>query len=152
MDIKENRPCIYVASDHAGFELKSYLLDYLQKNNIESSDLGCYSLQSVDYPDYAYKLVEHMKKSPLSIGILLCGSGIGMSIAANRFKMIRAALCTNSAMATLARTHNNANVLVMGARIINNETALECLEAFMKTEYTEKKYQTRIDKLSMGEC
>lgn len=152
MDIKENMPCIYVASDHAGFELKSYLLDYLQKNNIESSDLGCYSLQSVDYPDYAYKLVEHMKKSPLSKGILLCGSGIGMSIAANRFKMIRAALCTNSTMATLARTHNNANVLVMGARIINNETALECLKAFMKTEYTEKKYQTRIDKLSMGEC
>lgn len=132
-----------IASDHAGFELKQVITQFLKDNNQEFIDLGCNNTDSVDYPDYAHKLASNLKNK----GILICGSGIGMSIAANRFSHIRAALCITPEMAKLSREHNDANVLVLGARITNQNTALECVKVFMNTEFKAGHHQIRVDKL-----
>lgn len=134
---------IVIASDHAGFELKQVITQFLKDANQEFIDLGCDNAESVDYPDYAYKLVSNLTDK----GILICGSGIGMSIAANRFSHIRAALCSSPEMAKLSREHNDANILVLGARIINQNTALECLKVFMNTPFKAGHHQIRVDKL-----
>ena len=143
----EKKYMIVIASDHAGFDLKQYIIQHLKSINQSFIDLGCNSIDAVDYPDYAYKLAETINSKKAERGILICGSGIGMSIAANRFPYIRAALCTDPIMAKFSREHNDANVLVLGARIIDNNTALECFEAFMNTEFKGGKHQIRIDKL-----
>ncbi len=142
---------IAIASDHAGFELKEQLISYLEQKKYQIIDLGCSSKDSVDYPDYANKLVDSLKEQQVLRGILICGTGIGMSVAANRFNHIRAALCTNSLMAKFAREHNDANVLVLGARIIDQQTALDCVKSFLSTEFTETRHQLRIDKLARRE-
>lgn len=143
---------IIIACDHAGVNLKDYLIDYLKKNAIEFIDLGCYNETSVDYPDYAQKLVKEMKVNPLLTGVLICGTGVGMSISANRFKHIRAALCMIPEMAKLAREHNNANVLVLGARLISRQNALKCLNTFLSTEFSnDDRHLNRINKLNNGE-
>ena len=139
---------IIIASDHAGFKLKASIIEYLKQNNLEFIDLGCYSEETVDYPDYAYKLAKSIKENPLYKGVLVCGSGIGMSIAANRFKYIRAALCSNALMAQLSRQHNDANVLVLGERIIDKKVALECVHEFIQNEFKGMHHQARIDKLN----
>lgn len=136
---------IFIASDHAGFNLKSAIINHLKELNLE--DLGCSSSDAVDYPDYAQKLCNKITQTPSSKGILICGTGIGMSIAANRFKSIRAALCTNPIMAKASIEHNDANILVLGARIINNEIALACINEFLHTKFKGEKHQKRIDKL-----
>ncbi len=133
---------ILIAADHAGFALKKILIEAL---NYKVVDLGCHINDSVDYPDYAQALCKKMGNNDR--GILICGSGIGMSMAANRFKHIRAALCTNVYMAKMAREHNDANVLVLGARIIDEETALACLNEFLLTEFKGEKHKIRVDKL-----
>ncbi len=138
---------IAIASDHAGFDLKQYIIQHLKSSNQAFIDLGCNSIDAVDYPDYAYKLVEVLESKKAEKGILICGTGIGMSIAANRFTYIRAALCTDPIMAKFSREHNDANVLVLGARIIDNKTALECFKAFMSTDFKGQQHQIRIDKL-----
>ncbi len=142
---------IAIASDHAGFELKEQIISYLKQKKYQITDLGCFSKESVDYPDYANRLVETLKDQQVLRGILVCGTGIGMSIAANRFNHIRAALCTNSQMAKLAREHNDANVLVLGARIIDQQAALDSVQVFLDTEFTETRHQLRIDKLTKGD-
>lgn len=136
---------IIIASDHAGFELKKYIIAQLKEENF--IDLGCNSLDSVDYPDYAQILAKTMQKNAAKFGILICGTGIGMSIAANRFSYIRAALCTSASMAQKAREHNDANVLVLGARIIDNNTALECIKIFIATKFLGGRHDNRIEKL-----
>lgn len=147
-----NNNIIIIASDHAGVNLKSYLTDYFKENSIEFVDLGCYTEESVDYPDYAYKLANKIKENPLCKGVLICGSGIGMSIAANRFRFIRAALCMTNEMAELARKHNDANVLVLGTRLISSDVALECFKAFMNTDFSKADHhQARVYKLNNGE-
>lgn len=147
-----NNNIIIIASDHAGVILKNYLIDYLKENKIEFVDLGCYTEEAVDYPDYAQKLANKIKENPLHIGVLICGSGIGMSIAANRFKFIRAALCITPEMAELSRKHNDANILVLGARLISTDTALNCLNTFMNTEFSKGDHHiNRINKLNCGE-
>ena len=138
---------IYIAADHAGFKLKQEIISFLQQLNISISDIGCFDEEAVDYPDYAHQLCEEMKNDINAKGILVCGSGIGMSIAANRHKHIRAALCTSAVMARFAREHNDANVLVLGARIIEKETAFTCIKEFLNTEFKGQKHQVRIDKL-----
>jgi ribose 5-phosphate isomerase B len=138
---------IYIAADHAGFKLKQEIISFLEQLNISSSDLGCFDEEAVDYPDYAHRLCEEMKSDVNTKGILVCGSGIGMSIAANRHKHIRAALCTDAVMAKLSREHNDSNVLVLGARIIEKETAFACIKEFLNTEFKGQKHQIRIDKL-----
>ena len=129
---------VFIASDHAGFGLKWYLHKCF---NLE--DLGTYDEKSCDYPVYAKKLVGQMKEG--NKGILICGTGIGMSIVANRFKKIRAALCFNEEMAILSRQHNDANILVLGARIIPAETARGCVKKFLSTDFEGGRHQRRLD-------
>jgi len=129
---------IFIASDHAGFELKEYL-----KNYFNFSDLGTYENSSCDYPIFAQKMCNQIKEGDK--GILICGTGVGMSIAANRFKHVRAALCFNEEIAILSRQHNDANVLVLGARIISAEIARNCVEKFLSTDFEGGRHQRRLD-------
>jgi ribose 5-phosphate isomerase B len=140
---------IFVASDHAGFVLKKFLILKSMKLGLEIFDLGCFSAEkTADYPDYAKKLCKKITKKNCFRGILICGSGIGISIAANRFKHIRAALCHNIKLAKLARAHNDANVLCLGARIIKQQSALSITKAFFSTEFEGARHAARIRKLS----
>ena len=136
---------IFIASDHAGFDLKKQILNTIKEKLI---DLGTYSEESVDYPDYAKKLVSKIKTTENSKGILICGSGIGMSIAANRDKNIRAGLAFKSEIAKLMREHNDANVLVLPGRFINIQDAIKCIKNFLTTDFEGKRHQDRVNKLS----
>lgn len=138
---------ILIASDHAGLELKSIISDYLKKVGYDVFDYGCFENESVDYPDYAKKVCQKMEKKTNVLGILICGTGIGMSVSANRFKHIRAALCVNPDMARLAREHNDANILILGARIINEAIAISCLDEFIKSEFKGGRHQDRLNKI-----
>ncbi len=139
---------IFIASDHAGFTLKKIVLDYLSKENFEIIDLGTDSgKNSVDYPDYAYKLADNLSGDD-EFGILICGSGIGISIAANRQKHIRAALCVTEEMAKLSRAHNNANVLCLGARLTDEKKALKIVDAFLDSPFESGRHSSRVEKLS----
>ena len=136
---------IFIASDHAGFDLKKQILNTVKAKLI---DLGVNTEDSVDYPDYAKKLVSKIKTTENSKGILICGSGIGMSIAANRDKNIRAGLAFKSEIAKLMREHNDANVLVLPGRFINIQDALKCIKNFLTTDFEGKRHQDRVNKLS----
>ena len=136
---------IYIASDHAGFGLKKQIIDSMKDHFI---DLGAENQNSVDYPDFAEKLVSKIKTTENSKGILICGSGIGMSIAANRDKNIRAGLAFKSEIAKLMREHNDANVLVLPGRFINIQEALKCINNFLTTEFEGNRHQNRVNKLS----
>ncbi len=139
---------IAIASDHAGFDLKSLIVKEL-KNQYQIFDLGCAdSTTSVDYPDFAQKVAQKIIKKEADFGILICGSGIGISIAANRFKEVRAALCHNQKTAKLSRQHNNANVLCLGARIINQSNAIKIVKAFLSTNFEGGRHIKRVEKLS----
>jgi len=139
---------IAIASDHAGYKMKVDIKNFLEHNEYKVLDLGTKSEESVDYPDYAQKLCKNILEKKAEIGILICGTGIGMSIAANRFKNIRAALCHNKTTAEMARLHNNANVLCLGARIIDYKTAKECIETFLKTDFEDNgRHARRICKI-----
>ncbi|MCV6599175.1 MAG: ribose 5-phosphate isomerase B [Alphaproteobacteria bacterium] len=139
---------ILIGSDHAGFDLKKELIKFLEENKYEVHDCGTYkSGESVDYPDYANKLCSLIKLNKAPKGILICGTGIGMSIAANRHKIIRAALCLDSEMAKLSREHNDANVLVLGARITSSEDAINIMQTFLNTNFAKGRHQKRIDKI-----
>jgi ribose 5-phosphate isomerase B len=135
---------IYIASDHAGFDLKSLLIASV--SGFEFVDLGTSSKASVDYPDYA-KLVAESIKGNDTYGILLCGSGIGISIAANRYSHIRAALCEDEERAKLARQHNDANVLVLAARFLEEGDAINIVETFFATEFLAGRHQDRVNKI-----
>ena len=136
---------IYIASDHAGFALKEEILKLSQESIV---DLGTNSSEIVDYPDYAYNLVEHLKSDLDARGILICGSGIGMAIAANRDENIRAGLAFNPEIAKLMRQHNNANVLVLPGRFIDVQVALKCVDNFLSTNFESGRHKKRIDKLN----
>jgi ribose 5-phosphate isomerase B len=138
---------IAIASDHAGFELKELIKDHF-KNNYKFLDYGTTDASSVDYPDYAALAVKAIEDKQVEQAILICGSGIGMCIAANRNKNIRAALCNTPELASLARKHNNANILVLGARFVTQATANQCVENFLTTEFEGGRHQERINKLS----
>ena len=140
---------IYLASDHAGFELKSFLIEQLSLDkSITIIDLGCSdSKTSVDYPDFANDLCQKLDDSN-KFGILICGSGIGMSIAANRFKNIRAALCHDEEMAKLSRNHNNANILCLGARTLKNDKALDIVKKFFASVFEKGRHEIRIKKIT----
>ena len=138
---------ILIASDHAGFHLKEELKKYFTSEH-EFIDFGPNSSDSVDYPDYAHILSQKISESKDSFGILICGSGIGMSMVANRYKDVRAALCLNEKMAQLSREHNNANVLVLGSRLISCEEAIKCLIMFFKSKFEGNRHQARLDKFN----
>ena len=139
---------VLIASDHAGFKLKQILIEELQ-GEITFEDLGPFSENSVDYPDYAKKLSKKIDLKNDLLGVLICGSGIGMSMVANRFKNVRAALCMNDKMSILARQHNNANILVLGSRLISEQDAIKCLLVFLKTNYEGGRHQARLDKFNL---
>ena len=138
---------IAIASDHAGFYLKEGLKAFLERNNINYIDFGTDSTVSVDYPDFAKKVVDCIKNGCADFGVLICGTGIGMSMIANRFKGIRAALCLFPEMARLARKHNNANVLVLPGRLIGIELAEWILSVFLETKFEGGRHERRIKKL-----
>ncbi|WP_038057781.1 ribose 5-phosphate isomerase B [Thermodesulfobacterium hydrogeniphilum] len=136
---------IVIASDHAGFFLKEKIKDFLQKENHEIIDVGCHSHVSVDYPEYGAKAIEKLLNKEADYGILICGTGIGMSIVANRFKGIRAALCHEPFSAKMARLHNNANVLIMGGRLIGDGMAIEIVKTFLSTDFEGGRHERRIN-------
>ena len=146
-DIKIKINSIILASDHAGYKLKEEIKNFLMKKKIKVLDLGTYDKNSVDYPDYAHRLSNRIHKTKKNFGILLCGSGIGMSITANRYKNVRAALCHNVKSAKLSRKHNNANVLTIGARLTKKKMALKCVNAFINTNFTGGRHLRRINKI-----
>ncbi len=138
---------LLIACDHGGYDLKNAIKTHFS-DKYEFIDLGADSKASVDYPEYAQKLSKEIEKNTASRGILICGTGIGISIAANRNRYIRAALCTNATMAKLTRKHNDANVLALGARITGDVQAFDIIEAFLNTEYEGGRHDRRIEKMS----
>ena len=138
---------VVLASDHAGFKLKEEIKKFLIKKRKKVLDLGAKDTNAVDYPDYAHLLSKKMKNGKNQFGILVCGSGTGMSMAANKHKNIRAALCYNVKSAILSREHNNANVMSIGARLTKKQVALKCVDAFMKTNFKGGRHLRRIKKI-----
>ena len=138
---------VAVASDHGGYKLKEKVKEYLESRDIDVIDLGTNSEESVDYPEYGRACAKAVAGGEADRGIVCCGTGIGISIAANKVKGIRCGLCTNVEMAKLTRQHNDANMLAMGGRIIDDETAMAITEAFIDTEFEGGRHQRRIDKI-----
>jgi len=136
---------ILIGSDHAGFQLKIFLKEAMTKDELRLVDVGCTAEISCDYPDYARLLCERIQKGEASRGILICGTGLGMSMAANRFKGIRAALCTSEYHARMSRAHNDANVLVIGGRVTGTDMALSILRTWLETPFEGGRHQRRIE-------
>jgi|TARA_B100002019_G_scaffold244747_1_gene221842 ribose 5-phosphate isomerase B len=138
---------IFIASDHAGFNLKNHIYKSLKKN-IRIIDLGTNDKSvSVNYPEFAHKLCKQVSKNKSNVGILVCGSGVGMSMAANRHKKIRAALCYSLKNAKLSRLHNDANVITLGERLINKKIAMKCINVFLKTKFEGGRHLKRVKKI-----
>ena len=140
---------IAIGSDHAGFELKEQLIAYLTEKKIEVNNKGCYSLDRADYPDFGHAVAISVLGKEVDFGILICGSGVGISISANRHKKIRAALCFNKAIAKLARSHNNANVICLGARFLKKKYALAICKTFFTQKFDGQRHVARVEKLGL---
>ena len=138
---------IAIASDHGGFDLKERLISYFKTKNISLDNLGTNSSESVDYPDFADKMAEYILGGQADLGILICGTGIGISIAANRHKGIRAALLYDKFVAEMAKKHNNANIIVFGGRTMAFEDVVSYIETFLNTSFEGGRHQKRLDKL-----
>lgn len=139
---------IAIVSDHAAFDMKAMLAEHLRGRGYDVLDLGTDSADSVDYPDYGYKMAAAIAAGEAGRGIALCGSGIGISISVNRHRACRCALVSDGLSARLAREHNDANVLALGARLIGIETARDCVEQFLGTAFAGGRHQRRVDKLT----
>jgi len=147
IDRKIKSTKVLLASDHAGFKLKEEIKKYLIKKKGKILDLGTINTDSVDYPDYAHLLSKKMKNGKKQFGILVCGSGTGMVMTANKHKNIRAALCYNIKSTRLSRLHNNANVMAIGARLTSKNVALKCVDAFLKTNFEGGRHSHRVKKI-----
>jgi ribose 5-phosphate isomerase B len=140
---------IYIGSDHAGYEMKNALGDYLGELKQDYVDLGVFTEDSADYPDIAREVSEKVSENPGAFGVLVCGTGTGMSITANKLNGVRAASVTNETMAEMARRHNNANVMTMGSRLINEELAKKLVKIFIETPFdADERHQRRVDKIT----
>ncbi len=139
---------IAIGSDHGGFQLKRILVELLEELGQEVDDHGCDSAEAVDYPAFAHSVCEKVNNGEVDIGILVCGSGIGMSIAANRFRKIRAAVCHDEYTARMSREHNDANVLCLGERVIGSGVAKEIVKVWLTTEFAGGRHQQRISQFS----
>ena len=139
---------IAIASDHAALDMKAALVDWLKEAGHEVADLGPTNNESVDYPDYGYKLAAEVASGRAERGVALCGSGIGISMAVNRNPACRCALVSEGLSAKLAREHNDANVIALGARLVGIEIAKDCLDVFLKTPFGGDRHQRRVDKLT----
>ena len=138
---------IFISSDHAGFKLKEKIKSYLLKKKLSFQDLGPFNDDRVDYPDYAHKVARKVKANKSNVGILVCGSGMGMNIAANRHKNIRAAQCFNLKSTKLSRLHNDANIITLGSRLLNKKLALNCVNTFLNTKFEGGRHSKRIKKI-----
>lgn len=134
---------IAIGSDHGGFALKQEILAHLKERGIEAADLGCYEPVSCDYPEYGKKVAHAVASGEYEKGIIICGTGIGISLAANKVRGIRAALCTDCFMAEMSRQHNDANILALGARVIGPGLALKIVDTFLDTEFSEDERHIR---------
>lgn len=143
--MSNNKPVIVLASDHAGYELKKAVTHFIEDEGLAADiiDVGAESTHSVDYPDFAAKAARAVLDGHADVGIVLCGTGLGVSITANRFKGIRAALCHNVELAELARTHNNANILALGARFTTHAQAFDIVRTFLSTDFSEEERHAR---------
>lgn len=139
---------IPIGCDHAGFELKEYLKEYLTEKGYEVKDYGTYSADSTDYPDYAHAVSDFVENSEDILGILICGSGNGISMTANKHQGIRCALCWETEIAELARLHNNANIIALPARFISREAAIEMVDTFFSTEFEGGRHANRVNKIA----
>ena len=138
---------IAIGSDHAGFTLKTKIINHLQSKGFTLDDKGCYSEESIDYADYAHPVASQVENNPGSLGILLCGSGNGINMTANKHQGVRSALCWTPEIAKLAREHNDANILTLPARFLTDEVALEIVDIFFATEFEGGRHQKRIEKI-----
>ena len=138
---------IPIGCDHAGFQTKQAIIEHLLNKGYEVKDYGCFSEDSIDYPDYAHPVAEHIENNPGTLGILLCGSGNGISMTANKHQQVRAALCWNEELASLARQHNNANIICIPARFIDLETAKKIVTTFLATEFEGGRHERRVAKM-----
>ena len=144
---------IALGADHGGYELKEKIKQYLVKREgIELIDFGTNSVESVDYPKYGHAVAKSIIDKEVDYGILVCGTGIGISIAANKIKGIRAANCTNTTMARLSRQHNDANILALGARIVGDVLALDIVDEFLSASFEGGRHQKRVDQIEIEEC
>ena len=139
---------IPIGADHAGFELKKSITEFLKAKGYEIEDFGCYSEESIDYPDYGHPVAEKVEESSDVLGIVICGSGNGINMTANKHQGVRSALCWNAEIAELARQHNNANILALPARYLSTEEALEIVEAFFTTEFEGGRHERRVNKIA----
>jgi ribose 5-phosphate isomerase B len=140
---------IAIGSDHAGFDLKEQLITYLKEHNTNVIDKGCFSLGRADYPDYGHAVANAVITNEVDFGILMCGSGNGINMSANKHRGIRAALCWNAEIASLARQHNDANILVLPARYISVEEAYKCIDAFLTSKFEGGRHQARLEKIDI---
>ena len=138
---------IFLSSDHAGFELKEAIKIYLLKKKISFQDMGPHTMDKVDYPDFAHKVARRVKINKNNVGILVCGSGMGMNITANKHKNIRAAQCFNLKSTKLSRLHNDANIITLGSRLLSKNIALKCVGIFLNTKFEGGRHIKRIKKI-----
>jgi len=138
---------IFISSDHAGFKLKEEIKSHLLKKKLSFQDLGPFNDDRVDYPDYAHKVARKVKANKNNVGILVCGSGMGMNIAANRHKNIRAAQCFNLKSTKLSRLHNDANIITLGSRLLTKKLAINCVNTFLNTKFEGGRHLKRIKKI-----
>ncbi|MDR7869488.1 MAG: ribose 5-phosphate isomerase B [Tissierellaceae bacterium] len=143
---------IGIGSDHGGYELKESIKEYLTEQGIEFIDYGTNSLDSVDYPDFGKKVADAVLNKEVDRGILICGTGIGISITANRIKGIRCALCTDTFSARMSREHNNANILALGGRVVGVGLALDIVKTFLESEFEGGRHERRINKIDDITC
>lgn len=141
---------IPIGCDHAGFELKQHIIKHLKDKGFSLDDKGCYSEESIDYPDFAHPVASLVENTPGMKGILLCGSGNGINMTANKHQGIRSALCWTPEIAALARQHNDANIVTLPARFIDVETALQIVDTFFSTEFEGGRHQNRLNKIACG--
>lgn len=139
---------IPIASDHAGYELKNKVIEHLKSKNFDVKDFGTYSSESVDYPDFAHKVGSAVNKGEYQRGIVICGSGNGVQMTVNKYPNVRCALCWNEEIASLARQHNDANIISLPARFINEETALKIVDIYITTPFEGGRHMRRVEKIS----
>lgn len=139
---------IPIGCDHAGFELKTILIDHLTQKGYELKDFGCYSEESIDYPDFGHPVASMVETDPEMLGILICGSGNGINMTANKHQGVRSALCWKKEIAELARAHNNANIIALPARFISTQEAIEIVDAFFSTPFEGGRHERRVNKIA----
>jgi ribose 5-phosphate isomerase B len=146
--MQDQKVIIPIGCDHAGYELKQVVMDHLSQKGYEIKDFGCYSLESIDYPDFAHPVANMVEENSGMKGILLCGSGNGINMTANKHQGVRSALCWKSEIAALARQHNDANILTLPARFLTEAEALEIVDIFFSTEFEGGRHANRVAKIS----